>query len=67
MNVSIFVAFVFGSFSLEDERGWRGDAHFTDEDCEAARGAGVQMGSFTGPDRIFLFLVCLSLAGHTLP
>lgn len=48
---------------MRGDRG--GDAHFTDEDCEAARDAGVQMGPFTGPDRTFLSLVCLSLAGHT--
>lgn len=44
----------------------RGDAHFMDENVESPRGAGVQIGPFTGQDTTFS-LVCLNLARCALP
>lgn len=44
----------------------KGDAHFMNENVESSRGAGAQIGPFTGQDRTFS-LVCLSLARHVLP
>lgn len=70
MDADLSVTFVFGSFSLGDDRGrgWcgGGDASFTDEDSEAPRGDGAQMGPFTGQYRTFSSLVCLCPAWHML-
>lgn len=66
MLVSLWLLYL--GLSLWEMRGDKGgDAHFTDENSEAPRGAGAQLGLFTGPDRTFFSLVCLSLARHILP